>query len=835
MRADRRFGVKTFRIEFQIALLALVIAAAVITAGYLAYDSMSRIVYSVHQEAKPDNRLFLFKEINNDLASLENAARLYILSNQEEELLLFDTLLGQISDKLDLIPTLPSEGEEERILTDSIHNLALQKQELWQELLSLHMANQEAGATFSGIYSKLDEQRVDTVTTHQKKKGFFRRMFSRDKTTLDTAYVARSLNREEIKKEVQDLQSLIQKEGEKARNITVLESRLIEENMRITASLNGMISLAEQRKATRLAEKSEEVDRLARQAYRQLAAYSATAVLLLLIALFVLFSYLKKTRAYQKALRDARQKAENLAHAKEQFAANVSHELRTPVNAIAGLTELALQREMEPETKELVTVISKSSQHLKNIINDTLDFSKIEARKIVFDSVDFSPAETCREVLSIQQYEAARKGLALHFQPVGELPGALLGDPVRLKQILLNLIGNAVKFTGEGAVTLRLDARNPGHNKVWLLVTVEDTGPGMSKQDLHVIFDEFVQAKSTSGMKQSGTGLGLYIVKKLVELQGGKIHIESEPGKGTCVKLEIPYAQGDVQRIGAEAYHTVWSPGLLKGISVLVADDDEYNTFLLRKIFQKWGVSLTEAKNGKEAVEATTNRAFDVILMDVHMPEMEGPEAAKIIREKHPLTRIIAVTATLHPEELKACREAGMEHMLIKPFSERELFEALQQVVAPGQEKNPDQPQMTVAVTGEATLQPQKTAPGAGEESPLPPPASIKELENLTDGDPDFLREMITLFITSTSVAREEIRHCLDDGDPKSIFEKAHKIAASCKQIQAVRLYDLVKNLEAESRKESPPETLRDLFRLMETEMKQVHDFLGGYLEGMVS
>jgi len=128
MRADRRFGVKTFRIEFQIALLALVIAAAVITAGYLAYDSMSRIVYSVHQEAKPDNRLFLFKEINNDLASLENAARLYILSNQEEELLLFDTLLGQISDKLDLIPALPSEGEEERILTDSIHNLALQKQ-----------------------------------------------------------------------------------------------------------------------------------------------------------------------------------------------------------------------------------------------------------------------------------------------------------------------------------------------------------------------------------------------------------------------------------------------------------------------------------------------------------------------------------------------------------------------------------------------------------------------------------------------------------------------------------------------------------------------------------
>ena len=819
----------------QVALFVVIIAAAVITAGVLVYQSMSRIVTSIHQEARPDNRLFIMKDLNNDLSSLENTVRLYVLSEEEVELDLLDTLLVQITRKLDLIRTLPFVASDDIALTDSVGSLALEKKELWQEILTLHLTYKESGPTFSEIYSRLERQDVDTLTT-VRKKGFIRRILSRKKTTTDTAYVARSLDRNEIKEEVQSLENEIEKKGDSERNIMALESQMIGKNILITARLNDLIVRAEKRKADELTAKSLEVDRLARMTYKQLAAWSATAVLLLLAALFVLFNYLKKSRAYQKALHDAREKAENLAHAKEQFAANVSHELRTPVNAIAGLTELALQRKMDTETKELVTIISKSSQHLKNIINDTLDFSKIEAKKIVLESVDFSPLEICNEVLSIENYEARKKGISLHLNPEGEIPEALLGDPVRLKQILLNLVGNALKFTDEGSVSLHLSASGAGKNKVRLGVVVEDSGIGMSERDLQAVFEEFVQAKNGSGTKQPGTGLGLTIVKKLVELQGGEISIKSEPGKGTRVIFDLPYRKGDPQNIRREEPDEALIPAALQQLSILVADDDEYNTFLLRNIFRKWGISFAEVKNGREAVEAVEHRFFDVILMDIHMPEMNGPEAAKIIKSKFPQVRIIAVTATNDPGYREECLQAGMSQMLIKPFSGKELLDSMKQVIAAEQANSPGkalpQEKADSQDSQEQAGSPEQTASQLqAETTALQPPASIKELEYLTNGDPHFLREMIMLFISTTNKAIQEIQNAINNNELKGVFENAHKIAASCKQIQAQKLYALVKQLEEESRKGEQMEPVIPRFRAVHSEMAEVHAYLKTTME----
>lgn len=444
-----------FRIEILIALLALVIGTAVLTAGYLSYISMSRIVDSVHREARPDNRLFLMKDINIDLTSMENSARLYLFTDNAEELVIFDTIHQRLTHKLEMLSTLPSRGFDDVVLTDSIRRLALEKQQLWQEILVLRQTEKGAVPVFKEIYSKLEQQKTDTVTTESEKKGFLRKIFGSKKRDVDTTFITRAPDNDEIKKELQLLESEFRKEGE---NTKAVESQLIEKNILLTARLNDLITRAEQRKADEFMEKSLGVDRLAKLTYKQLAAFSATAVLLLLFALFVLFRYLKRSRAYQDALRDARQKAENLARAKEQFVANVSHELRTPVNAIFGLTEQALQRELDAETRELVTIISRSSLHLKNIVNDTLDFSKIEANKIVFETIDFSPSEICREVVAIQKYEAKGKGISLTFEQKGDIPIALLGDPLRLKQILINLIGNAIKFTAQGFVTLYLNA-----------------------------------------------------------------------------------------------------------------------------------------------------------------------------------------------------------------------------------------------------------------------------------------------------------------------------------------------------------------------------------------
>lgn len=793
-----------FRIEILIALLALVIGTAVLTAGYLSYISMSRIVDSVHREARPDNRLFLMKDINIDLTSMENSARLYLFTDNAEELVIFDTIHQRLTHKLEMLSTLPSRGFDDVVLTDSIRRLALEKQQLWQEILVLRQTEKGAVPVFKEIYSKLEQQKTDTVTTESEKKGFLRKIFGSKKRDVDTTFITRAPDNDEIKKELQLLESEFRKEGE---NTKAVESQLIEKNILLTARLNDLITRAEQRKADEFMEKSLGVDRLAKLTYKQLAAFSATAVLLLLIALFVLFRYLKRSRAYQDALRDARQKAENLARAKEQFVANVSHELRTPVNAIFGLTEQALQRELDAETRELVTIISRSSLHLKNIVNDTLDFSKIEANKIVFETIDFSPSEICREVVAIQKYEAKGKGISLTFEQKGDIPIALLGDPLRLKQILINLIGNAIKFTAQGFVTLYLNAKESGENRYRLALSVEDTGIGISGEDLQIIFEEFVQAKRPAGNKQRGTGLGLPIVKKLVELQGGEITVKSEPGKGTRVMVEIPYQEGNPQNIKITGREINMIPGLFQNISVLIADDDEYNTLLLRNILKKWGVNFTEAKNGKEAVEASENHIFDVILMDIHMPEMGGLEAAKIIKSRTPQTKFIAVTATNNYKDMQECKKAGMDLILIKPFSEKELFYSLQQLIAT-ETGNPVKNQ---------------------------PPANLGELEHLTNGDMLFQREMILLFISSTASARDEIQNAMNDNDLKSVFEIAHKIAASCKQIQANRLYALVKQLEEKSRMGGPVEQVIPLFQSLNKEMFEVHTYLRQCLEEMKS
>lgn len=793
-----------FRIEILIALLALVIGTAVLTAGYLSYISMSRIVDSVHREARPDNRLFLMKDINIDLTSMENSARLYLFTDNAEELVIFDTIHQRLTHKLEMLSTLPSRGFDDVVLTDSIRRLALEKQQLWQEILVLRQTEKGAVPVFKEIYSKLEQQKTDTVTTESEKKGFLRKIFGSKKRDVDTTFITRAPDNDEIKKELQLLESEFRKEGE---NTKAVESQLIEKNILLTARLNNLITRAEQRKADEFMEKSLGVDRLAKLTYKQLAAFSATAVLLLLIALFVLFRYLKRSRAYQDALRDARQKAENLARAKEQFVANVSHELRTPVNAIFGLTEQALQRELDAETRELVTIISRSSLHLKNIVNDTLDFSKIEANKIVFETIDFSPSEICREVVAIQKYEAKGKGISLTFEQKGDIPIALLGDPLRLKQILINLIGNAIKFTAQGFVTLYLNAKESGENRYRLALSVEDSGIGISGEDLPIIFEEFVQAKRPAGNKQRGTGLGLPIVKKLVELQGGEITVKSEPGKGTRVMVEIPYQEGNPQNIKITGQEINMIPGLFQRISVLIADDDEYNTLLLRNILKKWGVNFTEAKNGKEAVEASENHIFDVILMDIHMPEMGGLEAAKIIKSRTPQTKFIAVTATNNYKDMQECKKAGMDLILIKPFSEKELFYSLQQLIAT-ETGNPVKNQ---------------------------PPANLGELEHLTNGDMLFQREMILLFISSTASARDEIQNAMNDNDLKSVFEIAHKIAASCKQIQANRLYALVKQLEEKSRMGGPVEQVIPLFQSLNKEMFEVHTYLRQCLEEMKS
>ncbi len=420
-------------------------------------------------------------------------------------------------------------------------------------------------------------------------------------------------------------------------------------------------------------------------------------LLLLLVLTAVVFLIRRSIRASAETQRWLREKvkektaelememerAENSEKAKEQFLANMSHEIRTPLNAILGMTRLLLEKSPREDQLRYLNAISESSDNLLVIINDILDLSKIEAGKILFEKIAFAPRERIATVINTLQFQAMTKGLDLDFSCAENVPDRLEGDPYRLNQVLINLAGNAIKFTDKGKVQIHVELEKEALNNIWLRFSVSDTGIGISQDKLQHIFDMFTQETSSTTRKFGGTGLGLAICKRLIELQGGRIRVESELGKGSTFSFAIPYQPA--QRVAEEHHHpnhgTVSTS--LANLRILLVEDNEFNKMVAVDTLEEMisGAVVEVAPNGKIAVEMAIRNSYDIILMDIQMPEMDGYEATKLIRsyndEKINSIPIIAMTASVIKAEVDKCFECGMNAFVGKPFNPEELMETI--------------------------------------------------------------------------------------------------------------------------------------------------------------
>ena len=796
-----------FRIEIQITILALIIAGAVITSGYLGYKNLSQIVNSIHQAAIPDDKLFLIKDIAANLSEIENDVRLYVLTDEDQNLKPYENLQQSVNKKLESLRKEILPDAPDKALMDSIISLSSEKLEIWGAVLKLHQTSKGLEPEFSQIYSKIEEPKIDTVAVEHKKKGFLRNIFGTRKVEIDTTYVTRELKKDEIKQEIESLQTEIQQKGQQN---NILESRLIENNLKVDEKLNSLILKAEQNESDKLVEKTTQADRLSALTYKRLTAFSVAAVILLLLVLFLMYNYIRKSRRYQRMLKEAKAGAEAFALAKERFAANVSHEVRTPINAIYGLSEQLLQTDLSPVAREQLLVLARSANHLKNIVNDTLDFSKIQANKLKFDNIHFSPLDVFNEVMAILRSEARNKELELKFRTTGPIANALIGDPLRLKQILLNIINNSLKFTNTGYILFQAEMSRPKGKEYILKMMVEDTGIGISKEDQQYIFDEFVQAESQSAKKYSGTGLGLAIVKKLVEIQGGKISIESEKGAGTRIFIEIPYNEGDPEQIQGIETSTISVPASFKKLTVLVVDDEEFNRFLFKTIFQKWGTTYQEATTGDEAMEACRANDFDIVFMDLNMPGTNGLEAAATILRNKPDMKIIAITASNDKTDLDACKKAGMVGYLTKPFSETDLFNTVIE---------------KLGIKNEPLLKPVMNSGSNGS-----PEIDLNELKRLSNFDEAFFIEMLEMFIQSSEKEMKTIEEKFIEEDFKAIAETAHKLVAPCRHIRAKKLYPLLQELEYGIKNNRPRTDIYSLIKVIKTELAVTNSYIQNFL-----
>ena len=468
----------------------------------------------------------------------------------------------------------------------------------------------------------------------------------------------------------------------------------------------------------------------------------------------------KRQRLLIQELDVAQKKALVAAQTKENFLANMSHEIRTPLSGILGFTNLLQKRTLDETSKEFVSSIQRSGENLMAIINDILDLSKIEAGMMRITKCIFSINGLVNSVETFFVERAKEKGLTISSKIDTLIPDTLNGDATRLTQILVNLIGNAIKFTHQGNINIEIYNKQQTESEVVIGFKVSDTGIGIDKEKLIEVFERFNQGEDSTTRNYGGTGLGLSIVKSLIELQNGDIEVISEPGKGTTFHFYIPYTIAKEQLSVVPKVDTDYFKDKTNTpLKVLIVDDNAINQSLMKHLLSQWNIDFETANNGLEAVEFLKNNDCDLVLMDIQMPQMDGYVATQTIREELKLnTPIIAMTAHALAGERERCMSRGMNEYISKPIKEEELFKLISNF---GLKEN------------------EKTETNAEEIVSNYEFIDITYLKSISNGDKDFERTVTQQFLDKVPTHLQELKLAYDNKDFKLLKLRAHDLKSS--------------------------------------------------------
>jgi PAS domain S-box-containing protein len=470
--------------------------------------------------------------------------------------------------------------------------------------------------------------------------------------------------------------------------------------------------------------------------------------------------------------------------AKEQFLANISHEIRTPINGISGMAALLNQNPTKEERQTYLNAIKSAADNLKVIINDILDLASIESGKLQFEKIGFNLNDLLHSLIETFGVQAAEKGIELSYTLSKEANKVFIGDPVRLNQVLINLISNAIKFTHTGYIRVAIQVEKIKGKIYRLRFDISDTGIGIPKDKLQKIFESFSQADASVTRKYGGTGLGLTIVKQLVELQDGTIRVKSKENEGSTFTFTIAYQLGKTEFFDETKLYKPKNNNQLKNASVLLVEDNDINRLYASSILKMWGCHFETAENGVVALEKIRNNDFDVVLMDIQMPVMDGFETTKAIRQGDPKKSkvpIIALTANATQKDFENCMVAGMNDCITKPFTQEDLFQALTKYL--GRKLTVKQRALTKDTkTNDTTV------------------VDLSYLKKVSNNNGQFIQEIVSSFLESMPGTVVDIKEHLAQKNWEKLATVVHKIKPTITLMGIHHLKDKIVHLEQESK-----------------------------------
>ncbi len=503
------------------------------------------------------------------------------------------------------------------------------------------------------------------------------------------------------------------------------------------------------------------------------------------ITCVILFQDITETKLIEEQLRLSKEEAEDANEARGNFIARMSHEIRTPLNAIIGFSEQLMKTNLNEKQKHFVNVVHNSSSHLLSIIDEILVISRIDSEEIQIDEVPFSIPAVLKAVNNVVEIKYKEKKLdyrtSIDLQLTDQV---LLGDAAKLRQVLINLVNNAIKFTHRGSIEIHAGTGRETQKHLTVHFEVRDTGIGISKDNIAMIFDPFQQVDESIGRTYSGTGLGLTISKDIIEKQGGQLTVESTEGKGSVFSFSLQFKKSAENLIAQENEEMI-ADDIPDGLKILFVDDDPMNRMLGKAILQDMNIHTDYAESGQRALELFRPEKYQMILLDINMPGLDGVEVAKKMRFAEDAsgadhkTKIIAMTANVFKKHINKYLEAGMDDVILKPFSEEKILEKIRKHSKQVQIKSP---------AAKKSFKPVSKTENDD--------YNLTQLERITKGDKTFLQDMLKTFVENSKSQLERMQKAYQDEDYREIAEAAHRLLPSVDQLEMKKLTTLLKKIE---------------------------------------